>query len=139
MYKKGIDFRTLTFLFAVVFIAILLIIFYLWQGIEGSETKGKLVVASETVHKNHVLIDLLNYPVDSEKTIGDAIAENQLVLACAETKRLFRSLYGNDFGFVFSFDDDDFCETDESPDDSITLRTMIPTTDKAVKEVALEI
>jgi hypothetical protein len=139
MYKKGVDLRTATFIFAVVFIAILLIVFYVWQGIAGSEAESKIKIASETIHKNHMLTDLLNYPVDNGKTIGDAIAENQLVLACANTKRLFKSLYGDDFRFVLSFDDSDFCETAEEPYDSITLRTMIPTDNKEVKEVKLEV
>ncbi|MBW3004420.1 hypothetical protein KY310_01140 [Candidatus Woesearchaeota archaeon] len=139
MNKKAIDFRTLTYLLAVIIIAILLIMFYVWQGIEGKEVKGKIQVASDTVHKNHVLIDILNHPIDAEKTIGDAIAQNELDTACKEAKKVISLLYGEKKPFSLEFDDDAFCESDISPSQATKLRAFTPTLDKEVKEVTLEI
>ncbi len=139
MNKKAIDFRTLTFLLAVIIIAILLIIFYLWQDTLGREVKGKIQVDSDTVHKNHVLIDLLNQPIGEEKTIGDAIAQGELDKACKEAKSMIAWLYGEKKAFTLEFDDDEFCGSDESPEDATKLRMIIPTMDNAVKEVSLEI
>ncbi len=139
MNKKAIDFRTLTFLFAVIIIAILLIMFYVWQGIEGTKTEGKIQVTSDAVHKNHILLDILNHPIDAEKTIGDAIAQGELDKACKEAKSIIARLYGENKQFVFEFDDDEFCESATSPQKATKLRTYIPTIDKDVKEVTLEI
>jgi len=139
MNKKAVDFRTLTFLLAVVIIAILLIIFYLWQSMEGKKVEGKIEVASETVHKNHVLIDLLNHPVDSEKTIGDAIAQGERNIACREIKPVIARLYGEKKPFVMEFDDSVFCESEIPPSRAATLKVFIPTVNNEVKEVVLEI
>ncbi|MBD3303948.1 hypothetical protein GF343_02295 [Candidatus Woesearchaeota archaeon] len=139
MNKKAVDFRTVTFLIAVVIIAILLIVFYLWQGMEGKEVKGKLTIASENVHKNRILVDLLNHPVDSEKTIGDAIAQGELDTACKEIKQVIAWLYSGNRPFLAEFDDDEFCESDIPPSRATRLQAFIPTRDNEVKEVVLEI
>ncbi len=139
MNKKAIDFRTLTFLISIVIIAILVIIFYAWQGKVSGEVEGKITIASDTVQKNHVLIDLLNQPIDSEKTVGDAIAQNELDRACKEAKSVIAAVYGAEKPFVLEFDGDDFCESEASPRNAIKLRAKIPTLDNEVKEVVLEI
>ncbi|MBW3001712.1 hypothetical protein KY338_00960 [Candidatus Woesearchaeota archaeon] len=139
MNKKAVDFRTVTFLIAVIIIAILLIIFYVWQGMEGKKVEGKIEVASETVHKNHILIDLLNHPIGSETTIGDAIAQDELDKACDEAKKVIGLLYGAQKQFSLEFDGDEFCESAVSPSKATKLTAVIPTFDKEVKEVTLEI
>ena len=139
MNKKAVDFRTLTFLFAVIIIAILVLIFYAWQGKEGSEAEKRIRIDSETVHKNHVLIDLLNAPIDSDKTIGDAISQGELTKACKEVKDMIAVLYGENKLFVLEFDGSEFCESPKSPEKAITLKAWIPTMGTEVKEVSLEI
>jgi hypothetical protein len=106
---------------------------------EGKKVEGKIEVASETVHKNHVLIDLLNHPVDSEKTIGDAVAQGELVTACRKIKPVIAWLYGEKKPFVIEFDDSEFCESEIAPSRAATLKAFIPTVDNEVKEVVLKI
>ena len=139
MNKKAIDFRTLTFLIAVIIIAILLVMFYLWQGVAGGEVKGKLKDTSDAVHKNRILLNILNHPIGTEKTIGDAIAQDELDKACKEAKSIIARLYGENKAFTLEFDDDEFCESDASPQQATKLRAYIPTIDREVKEVTLEI
>jgi len=139
MNKKGVDFRALVYLFTVIFCAILIIVFYLWQGVVAKDASGLIDIASEKVHKDDMLIDLLNYPLDSHKTIGDAVAQGELTKACYKSKDFFKSLYGENFLFVLSFDGDEFCETDESPSKPLKLISYIPTSNDEIKEVNLKI
>ena len=139
MNKKGVDFRALVYLFTVIFCAILIIVFYLWQGVIAKDASGLIDDASEKVHKNDMLMDLLKYPVDSQKTIGDAVAQGELTKACYKSKDFFKLLYDEKFLFVLSFDDDEFCETDESPSKPMKMVSYIPTSNGEIKEVNLEI
>lgn len=139
MNKKGIDLKALTFLFALIFCAILLVAIYVWFGAFGARTEGKIMVDSAEVNKNHVLIDLLNSPLDEGRTIGDALAYGELDKACSRAKMVLQTLYGTDVKYVLSFDDDEFCESSEDPSRPVLLTSYIPTRDNEIKEVNLEI
>lgn len=139
MNKKGIDLQALTFLFAIIFCAILIIGIYVWFGSFGSKVEGRIKMDSASINKNHVLIDLLDSPLEDGRTIGDAIAYGELDMACSKARMTLQALYGTDVKYVLSLDNKDFCESPDSPSKPVLLKSFIPAGNNEIKEVVLEI
>ncbi|MBW2973351.1 hypothetical protein KY346_03080 [Candidatus Woesearchaeota archaeon] len=132
MNKKG-DIRPALYLFAIIGIGFLFILFYIWQG-AAYEAGKEIIIISEEVHKNPMLTKLLSYNVDSGRTIGDAIAYDELSKACVAAKKIM-----DKEKFILSLDGVDFCSSEKGPEKPAKIKALIPAEDNQIKEVVLEI
>ena|GEM_PF-4712057 len=132
MNKKG-DMRPALYLFGIIGIGFLFILFYIWQG-AAYEAGKEIIILSEDVHKYPMLTKLLNYDVDADKTIGDAIVYDELSRACETAKKML-----DKEKFILSLNGVDFCSSEKGPEKPAKIKALIPTKDNKIKEVVLEI